>query len=54
MKKRYILIIILIALLLALLYFRNEMKFLSSIFTYKLTKSETKSEEILKIHLMNT
>lgn len=47
MKKRYILIIILIALLLPLLYFRNEMKFLSSIFTYKLTKSETKSEEIL-------
>jgi len=45
MKKGYILIIILIVLLLPLLYFRNEIKFLSSIVTSKLTSPKNDSEE---------
>lgn len=47
MKKKYILIIILIVLLLPLLYFRNEIKFLSSVVTTNVTKSENKSGEAL-------
>jgi hypothetical protein len=45
MKKRYIFIIILAILALPLLYFRNEIKFLSSIATSKLTSPKNDSEE---------
>lgn len=45
MKKRYIFIIILAILALPLLYFRNEIKFLSSIATSKLTSPKSDSEE---------
>lgn len=48
MKKKYILIIILIVLLLPLLYFRNEIKFLSSVVTSSVPKSENQNGEALE------
>ena len=48
MKKKYILIIILIVLLLPLLYFRNEIKFLSSVITSSVPKSENQNGEALE------
>lgn len=48
MKKKHVLIISLIVLLLPLLYFRNEIKFLSSVVTSSVPKSEKQNGEALE------